>query len=116
MAAAHCRPSGPRQDWASWTSVSAYPPPFGRRPRPPGRPPRVRCQTGGMPLDERHREQAASFGAAAAAYERGRPPYPPQAIDWLLPEGAAHVLDLGAGTGKLTRQLRGRGLAVTAVE
>jgi SAM-dependent methyltransferase len=69
-----------------------------------------------MPPGERHRAQAASFGAAAAAYERGRPPYPPQAIDWLLPEGAAHVLDLGAGTGKLTRQLRDRGLAVTAVE
>jgi SAM-dependent methyltransferase len=69
-----------------------------------------------MTPGERRRAQAASFGAAAAAYERGRPPYPPQAVGWLLPEGAAHVLDLGAGTGKLTRQLLGRGLAVTAVE
>ena len=60
--------------------------------------------------------QAASFGAAADAYERGRPPYPAEAIDWLLPPGAMRVLDLGAGTGKLTRQLTGRGLDVTAVE
>jgi SAM-dependent methyltransferase len=63
-----------------------------------------------------HRRQASSFGAAAAAYERGRPPYPPEAVDWLLPESASRVLDLGAGTGKLTRQLRDRGLDVTAVE
>jgi len=69
-----------------------------------------------MTAGERRRAQAASFGAAAAAYERGRPPYPPQAVDWLLPEGAAHVLDLGAGTGKLTRQLLDHGLEVTAVE
>jgi SAM-dependent methyltransferase len=62
------------------------------------------------------RRQAASFGAAAAAYERGRPPYPPEAVDWLLPDGASRVLDLGAGTGKLTRQLRDRGLDVIAVE
>ncbi len=66
--------------------------------------------------DERRREQATSFGAAAAAYERGRPPYPAEAIGWLLPPGAARVLDLGAGTGKLTRELLGRGLDVVAVE
>ncbi|MGH3122919.1 MAG: class I SAM-dependent methyltransferase [Streptosporangiaceae bacterium] len=63
-----------------------------------------------------HRRQASSFGAAAAAYERGRPPYPAEAVDWLLPEGASRVLDLGAGTGKLTRQLRDHGLDVIAVE
>jgi SAM-dependent methyltransferase len=61
-------------------------------------------------------QQASSFGAAAATYERGRPPYPPEAVDWLLPDGATRVLDLGAGTGKLTRQLRDRGLDVIAVE
>jgi SAM-dependent methyltransferase len=60
--------------------------------------------------------QAASFGAVAATYERGRPSYPAEAIDWLLPPGAQRVLDLGAGTGKLTRQLRERGLEVVAVE
>jgi SAM-dependent methyltransferase len=68
--------------------------------------------------------QANSFGAAAAAYERGRPEYPEAALDWLLaaavPGEASSaprdVVDLGAGTGKLTRSLCGRGLAVTAVE
>jgi SAM-dependent methyltransferase len=73
-----------------------------------------------MPGDTRdpaqRKRQASSFGAAAAAYERGRPPYPPEAVDWLLPESAWRVLDLGAGTGKLTRQLRDRGLDVIAVE
>ncbi len=60
--------------------------------------------------------QATSFGSVAARYERGRPPYPPAAVDWLLPPGARHVLDLGAGTGKLTRHLLQRGLNVVAVE
>ncbi|MBV9794832.1 MAG: class I SAM-dependent methyltransferase [Actinobacteria bacterium] len=59
---------------------------------------------------------ATSFGGAAATYERGRPPYPPEALDWMLPPGAGRVLDLGAGTGKLTRQLVSRGLDVVAVE
>jgi len=62
------------------------------------------------------KQQARSFGAVADAYERGRPPYPAEAIDWLLPAGATRVLDLGAGTGKLTRQLVARGLDVVAVE
>jgi SAM-dependent methyltransferase len=60
--------------------------------------------------------QAASFGAAAATYDRGRPGYPEEAVAWLVPPGARRVLDLGAGTGQLTRQLAARGLEVTAVE
>ncbi|MEX2981166.1 class I SAM-dependent methyltransferase [Streptomyces sp. C36] len=63
-----------------------------------------------------HRVQALSFGAAAAAYQRGRPPYPAQAIDWMVPATTRRVLDLGAGTGKLTRQLHERGLDTIAVE
>jgi SAM-dependent methyltransferase len=69
-----------------------------------------------MALDERLRVQANSFGAVAGIYERGRPPYPAEAIDWLLPAHARRVADVGAGTGKLTRQLRERGLDVIAVE
>jgi SAM-dependent methyltransferase len=65
---------------------------------------------------EDHAAHARSFGPAAERYERGRPPYLPAAVDWLLPAGARRVLDLGAGTGKLTRQLADRGLDVTAVD
>jgi SAM-dependent methyltransferase len=61
-------------------------------------------------------DHAASFGRAATAYERGRPPYPDAALDWLLPERATRIVDVGAGTGKLTRQIRARGLDVSAVE
>ena len=61
-------------------------------------------------------DRSLSFGSAAAAYERGRPSYPPEAIDWLLPVGARKVLDLGAGTGKLTTRLVERGLDVVAVD
>ena len=65
--------------------------------------------------------QAGSFAGAAEAYERGRPSYPREAIAWLVPPCARCVLDLGAGTGKLTRQLvehrRGQSrLEVLAVE
>jgi SAM-dependent methyltransferase len=60
--------------------------------------------------------RARSFGAAAEIYERARPGYPDAAVDWLVPEGARTVLDLGAGTGKLTRSLAARGLDVVAVE
>lgn len=71
-----------------------------------------------MPIDQEQQRalQASSFGAAADTYERARPSYPEAAIDWLLPEHGRAVLDLGAGTGKLTRQLVARGLEVTAVE
>jgi SAM-dependent methyltransferase len=69
-----------------------------------------------MALDEWHQEQASSFGAVADVYERGRPSYPAEAIDWLIPPQAQRVADVGAGTGKLTRQLRERGLDVLAVE
>ena len=69
-----------------------------------------------MGLDERDRAHANSFGAVADIYERGRPPYPREAIDWLVPAHATRVVDVGAGTGKLTRQLRERGLDVIAVE
>jgi ubiquinone/menaquinone biosynthesis C-methylase UbiE len=60
--------------------------------------------------------RARSFGAAVDVYERARPGYPDAAVDWLVPEGARTVLDLGAGTGKLTRALAARVAEVIAVE
>lgn len=66
------------------------------------------------------KQRSLSFGAQAAAYERGRPSYPPEAVDWLLASDPASpvrdVLDLGAGTGKLTSRLVERGLNVVAVD
>jgi SAM-dependent methyltransferase len=68
------------------------------------------------PVTGSRHARSLSFGPQAAAYERGRPSYPPEAIDWLLPAGARDVLDLGAGTGKLTTRLVERGLDVVAVD
>jgi SAM-dependent methyltransferase len=60
--------------------------------------------------------RAASFGAAASAYTQHRPDYPEAAIDWALAPAQrlarrpTAILDLGAGTGKLTAQVAGRTL------
>lgn len=76
---------------------------------------------------QEHSRRAASFGAAAEDYARHRPDYPLAAIRWALepiatPAGRpVRILDLGAGTGKLTAQLtglriEGSGPDVVAVE
>jgi SAM-dependent methyltransferase len=60
---------------------------------------------------------ASSFGAAAAAYAAHRPDYAPAAARWALePAPGPRVLDLGAGTGKLTGTLVALGADVVAVE
>lgn len=63
--------------------------------------------------------RARSFGAVAAAYAEHRPGYPAAAVEWALAPlpavGPRQVLDLGAGTGKLTEALAGRA-EVTAVD
>ena len=60
--------------------------------------------------------RAASFAGVADAYERSRPGYPDDAVRWLAGAGSCDVLDLGAGTGKLTRSLVALGHRVIAVE
>jgi SAM-dependent methyltransferase len=62
------------------------------------------------------RELADSFGGVAPDYDRYRPGPPEAAIDWYLPAPVARVVDLGAGTGALTRRLIGRADEVVAVE
>jgi ubiquinone/menaquinone biosynthesis C-methylase UbiE len=61
-------------------------------------------------------DRARSFGSVAEAYDRGRPAYPAEAVAWLAGGEAKVVLELGAGTGKLTRQLVDQGHAVFATE
>lgn len=67
------------------------------------------------------RQRALSYGARAELYDRVRPRYPPQALSCLLaalpaPPGRCRVVDVGAGTGKLTAVLAQAGLDVDAVE
>ena len=63
---------------------------------------------------------AAGFSSAADVYERARPSYPADAIAWLVERTGLGpgrtVVDLAAGTGKLTRLLAGTGARVIAVE
>ena len=57
-----------------------------------------------------------AFAAVADSYERGRPGYPEEAVRWLVGDEPRDVVDVGAGTGKLTRSLVALGHRVTAVE
>jgi SAM-dependent methyltransferase len=73
-----------------------------------------------MDTDEWAR-RGSSFGAVAAAYAAHRPDYPADAVAWCVaptgrPVAGLRVLDLGAGTGKLTALLAELGADVTAVE
>jgi SAM-dependent methyltransferase len=61
-------------------------------------------------------DPARSFDRAAVEYERARPGYPLAILDVLPLDADAEVLDLGAGTGKLTRVLTQRYRRVVAVE
>jgi SAM-dependent methyltransferase len=65
---------------------------------------------------EQKAQRAASFGGVAEHYERYRPGPPVEAVEWILPRPARTVVDLGAGTGALSRLLVGRADEVVAVE
>ena len=66
--------------------------------------------------DPRVRGPYTAFADVAGAYERARPGYPEDAVRWLVGDEPCDVVDLGAGTGKLTRALMGLGHRVVAVE
>jgi ubiquinone/menaquinone biosynthesis C-methylase UbiE len=59
---------------------------------------------------------AHSFGGVVDAYDRARPGYPREAVEWLVGMEGATVLELGAGTGKLTEQLVALGHGVVATD
>src|SRR5262245_46534810 len=69
---------------------------------------------------ELHEAAARGFSSAAASYDEGRPTYPSAAGAMLARElhldTRSVVLDLAAGTGKLTALLMGTGASVVAVE
>jgi len=67
-------------------------------------------------MSEQPGDHALSFDRAAEVYERARPGYPAASVDWMVPTAARRVLDLGSGTGKLTRALVDRGLDCIAVD
>jgi protein-L-isoaspartate O-methyltransferase len=65
-------------------------------------------------------EQRLAFGRVAELYDRARPSYPTAVVDELIERASVRpgdrVLEVGAGTGKLTCLLAERGLAVLALE
>ena len=63
-----------------------------------------------------HLPAARSFGSLADVYDRGRPSYPREAAVWATAAAPLTVLELGAGTGKLTEQLLALGHDVHATE
>jgi SAM-dependent methyltransferase len=69
-----------------------------------------------MRQDDHTAVLSRSFGAVAGEYDRLRSGPSDESLDWLLPADATDVLEIGAGTGILTRLLAARVEHVTAVE
>jgi SAM-dependent methyltransferase len=63
-----------------------------------------------------HHLRARSFGPAAERYDRLRPGYPEAALRWALGQRPLRVVDLGAGTGILSRAIAALGHEVVPVE
>lgn len=60
--------------------------------------------------------ESQSFDQVAAEYDRARPDYPAEVVRWIAPPPCGRVVDLGAGTGKLTRPLAELGHEVVALD
>ena len=69
-----------------------------------------------MTTDTAKTARATSFGTAAQDYDRYRVGLPEEVADAVLPRGLEAALDLGAGTGAMTRLLLGRARRVHAVD
>ncbi|RNM14672.1 class I SAM-dependent methyltransferase [Nocardioides pocheonensis] len=67
-------------------------------------------------MSDEMREHALSFATVAEAYDRARPSYPPEAAEWLVGTSRSTVVELGAGTGKLTELLVAAGHDVIATD
>lgn len=87
------------------------PDPFAHDPSPD--PSQSRAQN---PAQNRAGERALAFGRVAAAYDRARPSYPAEAVAWLTGHTPRTVVELGAGTGKLTDRLVELGHDVLATD
>lgn len=61
-------------------------------------------------------DRSQGFGPIAELYERVRPGYPADAVEWMLPASAREVLDCGVGTGKLSDAIVATGRRVTAAD
>ena len=63
---------------------------------------------------------AEGFDPGASVYEQSRPSYPAEAVTWMIDSlgirPSSRVLDLAAGTGKFTRLLHGRVVAIEPIE
>jgi ubiquinone/menaquinone biosynthesis C-methylase UbiE len=60
--------------------------------------------------------RAFSFGQQAETYDRFRPAPPPAAVEWVLSTTCPIAVDVGAGTGALSRRMAERAASVVAVE
>ena len=71
-------------------------------------------------MSEVHATAAQGYGQGAQVYARGRPDFPPGALEWLVKDlgldAGKTAIELGAGTGKFTKLLTQSGATVIAVE